>query len=173
MKKKRPKIGTWSWDMKYGYRTYDENGKQDSGKREEPLLSKIHWWVFYQKIKFEYWLSIRRDKRMRRKYCHRGLHKLIPCSHQFTNEKGTQRVEYLGCAFCEYKFFATQRSMNKYKLLTESWARRTTSAFSRMPSIPKRDGHKVLVASKREKSLPDRKVRRNGLRRPNSHRRRQ
>jgi len=57
----------------------------------------------------------RRDKKMRKKYCHKGYHKLK--THRSSFKFGNERIinfEFLVCQHCEYKFFTTAKQKEKY-----------------------------------------------------------
>jgi len=61
------------------------------------------------------------DKCMRRKYCHKGFHKLT-AGYLATSGTETKfkwkRVYYLKCLYCNYLFFASKSNKQKYLDMT-------------------------------------------------------
>ena len=58
------------------------------------------------------------DKYMRKKYCHKGFHKLYHGSIGQGNSKRMTWVHYLKCRHCNYIFFASENDKKRYLRMT-------------------------------------------------------
>ena len=58
----------------------------------------------------------RKNAKLRKKYCHKGYHKLHMnrVSHSGGNIKRTVNITYLACEHCNYRFFATMKDKERY-----------------------------------------------------------
>lgn len=102
------------------------------------LIDDLKWKVFLFKIRMCLINYEKVQKAIRRRYCHKGYHKLTRCSSQWTNKSRTIRVEYLSCQHCNWRFFANQKDKLKYERQTKLWAKKTKEAFSAMLKYPSR-----------------------------------
>ena len=100
---------------------------------------------FMLKIKYLLFKHELVDKWMRKKYCHKGFHKLF---HSFYgSSKGNQRMRYvhfLKCRFCNYIFFARETDKKRYLELTT----RERSALTNWLSGAKSKHSNTRVAKK-------------------------
>jgi len=74
---------------------------------------KWQWTIFKTKM---YLQKIERhDKYMRRRYCHKGLHKITSCKYSY--KEGSKRwvhLHFLKCKHCNYMFFTTKKQKELY-----------------------------------------------------------
>lgn len=85
-------------------------------------MLKLKWWIFKQDVF---------NKMMRKKYCHKGFHKLFKSSigHGGTNQR-MKYIHFLKCRYCNYIFFAKIADKKRYEKMTA----KETSAFKEMLS---------------------------------------
>lgn len=83
------------------------------------LQSKIFLW----RIKLHcWWIETRheaKNKRMRKKYCHKGFHKIKTGYLHVSNNKNKTHVAYIFCPYCNYRFFVTEDEKEKYVEMTK------------------------------------------------------
>ena len=68
-------------------------------------------------------------KKIRKKYCHKGFHKLIQQTvTRRENRTRTTQFRFLKCVYCNFMFFASEKEKERY-LKKEKPAKDTFSAF--------------------------------------------
>lgn len=72
-------------------------------------------------IKFLIWkyelllrLSEIKRKRLRRKYCHKGYHKLIKSTHTYWTKNQNKTFEFIACLHCRYRFYASMKQKKEH-----------------------------------------------------------
>ena len=106
--------------MRLGTGAERREGRNASGARQLKLprasnffsscLSRLRWeWLLLQCK----WMEIR-HRQAKQKYCARGFHKLTRGKITLHSQRQQCTVEYLACAFCEYKFFSTVEDKRIY-----------------------------------------------------------
>lgn len=76
------------------------------------FMIKIRWLLFKREVF---------DKMMRKKYCHKGFHKLISGYLGISGPETKyrwQKVHYLKCLYCNYLFFASKSHKQRYLDMT-------------------------------------------------------
>ncbi len=86
------------------------------------------------------WNSERKQKSLRRKYCHKGIHKLRTGGESTYDGKRWTHYRYLTCQFCQAKIFTSEKELQRYHKYTRDQKVRSKKVFSELmkhPSEPK------------------------------------
>jgi len=79
------------------------------------IFSNLRFELFLLDLKIKNWLLDWKNKQYRKKYCRKGLHKIVSAWHsQKKGDKRTIRVNFLTCKYCNYVFFANSNSKKRY-----------------------------------------------------------
>ncbi len=99
------------------------------------ILNEISHEIFSWRIKLLYMRTNYINKRLRRKYCNTGHHKLTVGKWSHISARYGEKIkrlhaEYLTCAHCNFKFFSSLKVKNKYLEIESA----TKDSFSSFPS---------------------------------------
>lgn len=85
------------------------------------IMEKISNKLFIWKVRWWCWSADKKYRRGRRKYCRKGLHKIIPredkmvCRNSKLKVTKRLKVRYIRCQYCNYMFFANDKDKKIYQ----------------------------------------------------------
>jgi len=117
---------------------------------------KLYEWIdhkiFMWKIDYIMKMANANKAYMRSHYCRKGCHKLKQCKLMILDSKGKRKVEYLGCEYCNWKFFAHMRDKKKYLRMKEEQMRPVKEMLSARSTSSSGTKPRRLVGQAKKKS---------------------
>ena len=84
------------------------------------MIEKLRiWWLIRIKVPFIMWNYHNETKRMCKKYCNKGFHKMQRKVYEFGTCK--KKFEFLKCIICDQRFFATEKDRKNFKKARIEW----------------------------------------------------